>query len=199
MNFKNSDYKTKTKLILPFKGNWLVGNGGQDPKLNNHLKEDGTGPKNQTFAIDFIKEHINEGKGLDDYLAFNQEVTAPGDGIISQVIDGSIDNEIGQRDRYVIIGNTVVIDHQNGEWSVLCHFKQNSIRVKAGDKVRSGQVLGLCGNTGNSSEPHIHYHLQNHKLISQAEGLPIQFSKIKVNNEVKNHVELERGQKVENC
>lgn len=196
--FVMEQHKVKTHLILPFKGSWIVGNGGRDPKINNHLRADGTGPKNQMFAIDFVKEHKGEGKNLPDYIAFGQEVIAPAEGIICQVIDGSIDNEIEQRDQFVIIGNAIVIDHHNGEYSVLCHFKQGSIRVKVGEKIRSGQTLGLCGNTGNSSEPHIHYHLQNHPLISQAEGLPIQFSRILVNNEPRENIELVRGQVVKN-
>jgi murein DD-endopeptidase MepM/ murein hydrolase activator NlpD len=198
MELKHADYKTKTNLTLPFNGVWIIGNGGRDPKINNHLREDGASPINQTFAYDFIKEHKGGGTKLEDYEAFTQKVIAPGEGIISQVINGSFDNEIGETDLYVIVGNTVVIDHHNGEWSVLAHFKHNSIQVTPGEEVKQGDVLGLCGNTGNTSEPHIHYHLQNHKLISKGEGLPIQFSRIVVDDEIKQVIEVKRSQKVQN-
>lgn len=194
----SSSYKTKTSLILPFKGTWIVCNGGRDASKNNHRDADGNGPKDQMFAYDFTREHKGEGKNLEDYSAFGSEVIAPADGIISQVINGSMDVPIGQSDIYVVPGNSVVIDHGNGEWSMLAHFKFNSIKVKIGDKVKRGDLLGLCGNTGNTSEPHIHYQLQNNALPHKATGLPAQFAKIKVDGEVKENFEPERGQKVSN-
>lgn len=193
-----SNYKTKTLLILPFKGIWIVCNGGRDASKNNHRDADGNGPKDQLFAYDFIGEHKGEGKNLEDYRVFGSEVIAPADGLISQVINGSMDVPIGDSDLYVIPGNSVVIDHENGEWSLLAHFKYDSIRVKAGNKVKQGDILGLCGNTGNTSEPHIHYQLQDNALPHRATGLPAQFTKIKVDGEVKENYEPERGQRVSN-
>jgi len=137
------DYKTKTSLILPFKGIWIVGNGGRDASKNNHRGPDGNGPKDQMFAYDFIREHKGKGKNLEDYEAFGLEVIAPADGSISQVINGSMDNPVGDRDLYVIPGNRIVIDHKNGEWSMLAHLKFNSIKVKVGDKVK-GKVVVLA-------------------------------------------------------
>ena len=54
-------------------------------------------------------------------------------------------------------------------------FKHGSIVVNVGDTIKSGQYLGLCGNSGHSSEPHLHYHMQNSPTIFEGEGLPIQF------------------------
>ena len=184
--------------MLPFKGTWIVGNGGRNASKNSHINPDGTGPKNQRFAYDFIKDHKGNAKNLEDYEAFGLEVIAPADGVISQVINGSRDIPIGESDWVVICGNMVVIDHENGEWSVLAHFKHNSIKVKVGDKVKKGNLVGLCGNTGNTSEPHIHYHLQNGPIMYRATGLPVQFRRIKVNSELKKTVELEADQKVSN-
>lgn len=196
MNY--DDYKTKTSLILPFKGVWIVGNGGRDLEKNNHFKPDGSGPKSQRFAYDFARDHKGEGKVLEDYEAFGSEIIAPADGIVCQVVNGSIDVSIGESDRFVFPGNMVVIDHENGEWSVLAHFKHNSIKVEVGNNIMQGEVLGLCGNTGNTSEPHVHFHLQDNALVHRANGLPTQFSKIKVDGEIKKNYEPERGQKVEN-
>lgn len=192
------DYKTKTALILPFKGVWGVGNGGGSPEKNNHYSDDGTKPKSQKFAYDFAQSHNGKGEALNDYEAFGSEVICPADGEVSQIVDGSMDVSIGEHDRFVFPGNMIIIDHLNGEWSVLAHFKHNSIKVKVGDKVKQGDLIGLCGNTGNTSEPPIHYHLQDNALMHKANGLPSQFNRIKVDGEIKENFEPERGQKVSN-
>ncbi len=77
-------------------------------------------------------------------------------------------------------GNTVILIHREHEVSVLGHFQQGSIRVKCGDKVKRGQVLGLCGNSGNSSEPHLHFHVQNTPVLHDGTGLRCVFEKITV-------------------
>ncbi|NIQ73552.1 MAG: peptidoglycan DD-metalloendopeptidase family protein, partial [Candidatus Aminicenantes bacterium] len=75
--------------------------------------------------------------------------------------------------------------HQNGECSLLCHFKYQSIKVKVGDKVKQGDLLGLCGNTGNTTQPHIHFNLQDGPLMHKAGPLPAQFTKIIVDGKEK--------------
>lgn len=72
-------------------------------------------------------------------------------------------------------GNRIVIDHGNNEYSVLGHLKEGSIVLKVNDPVDRGQLLGLRGNNGHSSEPHIHYHLQNASDIDNGDGLPVRF------------------------
>lgn len=62
---------------------------------------------------------------------------------------------------------------------------------KVGDKVKRGDLVGRCGNSGNSSEPHLHYHLQNGPHFGQAEGLPAQFR-----NYVADGKKIERGELV---
>lgn len=188
------DYKTKTDLILPFKGGLTVTNGGRTIETNNHIKIEGSG----TYAYDFRNGHSGEGKRLEDYSVFDTEVIAPGEGIISQVINGSIDCMPGEKDRGVGVGNAVIIDHQNGEWSMLCHLRHDSIIVNVGNAVNQGDIIGHCGNTGNTSEPHIHYHLQNNALAHLAEPLLAQFRKITVNGEVKENYEPIRSEIVSN-
>ena len=83
------------------------------------------------------------------------------------------ENKIGKMPP--VHGNRVVIDHGNGEYSIIAHFKMGSIVVKKNSFVKQGQLLGLCGNSGQSSEPHIHYHLQNSPDIDHGEGLPVKF------------------------
>jgi len=74
-----------------------------------------------------------------------------------------------------LFGNYVIIDHGNDEFSVLAHMITGSIPVHPGEIVEKREMIGLCGNSGNSTEPHLHYHLQNSPSISSGEGLPAQF------------------------
>jgi hypothetical protein len=171
--------KHSSLLELPFQGQWMTFWGGDTKKQNIHHDV-----FNQKYAFDFVKidkngkTHKNKGEENEDYLAFAQNVLAPGDGIVTDVINGVRDNTPGSLNPYSALGNAVIIKHRELEISVLAHFKQNSIRVKVGDRVRQGQILGLCGNSGNSSEPHIHYHLQNTPIIQEGSGIKCSFENI---------------------
>jgi len=192
------DYQTKTNLILPFSGILMVSNGGRTPETNNHNRPADSGPQNQLYAYDFRTNTTSKEKTLEEFPVFGTEVIAPGEGEIIQIINGAIDVMPGERDRSVGVGNAIIINHQNGEYSLLCHFKHNSIKVSVGDKVRQGQVLGLCGNTGNTFQPHIHYNLQDGPKMHLAKALPAQFSKIIVNGVMKEKCEPIRGENVSN-
>jgi len=196
--YKQMDYQTKTKLILPFNGIWLVSNGGRSTETNDHVRPADQGPQNQLYAYDFRMEGSGKETKLEEYEVFGREVLAPGDGTIAQIIDGSIDVLPGERDRSVGVGNAIIIDHQNGEYSLLCHFKHRSIKVKVGDKVKRGEVIGLCGNTGNTLQPHIHFNLQDGPLMHTAKPLLAKFTRILVNGELKEDYEPIRGEKVSN-
>jgi hypothetical protein len=173
--------KNQTKLVLPFNGRWLVLWGGDTAELNNHHDD-----PVQRFALDLLgvgpdgKTHKGDGRRNDEYYAFGRAVLAPADGVVTEVIDGVRDNLPGSLNPLSALGNAVFIQHSKHEVSVLAHFKQASIKVKAGDAVRKGQVLGLCGNSGNSSEPHIHYHLQNTPVIQDATGIKCFFAELVV-------------------
>lgn len=171
----------KTVLRLPFSGQWRVAWGGDTKALNQHHDV-----PNQRYAFDFLqiddngKTHRKGGRHNEDYYAFGQKVLAPADGVVTDVIRGVRDNAPGTMNPYMGLGNTVIIQHADYEVSVLAHFKQDSIMVAAGDRVTRGQVLGLCGNSGNSSEPHIHYHLQNTPVIQDGQGIKCFFNNLRV-------------------
>ena len=126
------------------------------------------------------KTHKGDGSRNEDYYAFGREVLAPADGVVTDVIDGVRDNVPGSMNPLSALGNAVFIQHSKHEVSVLAHFKQGSIKVKAGDTVTKGQLLGLCGNSGNSSQGHIHYHLQNTAVIQVATGIKCYFEEVVV-------------------
>jgi murein DD-endopeptidase MepM/ murein hydrolase activator NlpD len=146
--------------------------GGDTRELNQH--HDVT---NQRFALDLLgvgedgKTHKDEGKANEDYFAFSRQILAPAEGIVTDVINGVRDNTPGSMNPYSALGNAVFIEHREHEVSVLAHLKLDSIKVKVGDKVIKGQVIALCGNSGNSSEPHLHYHLQNTPIIQDGTGI----------------------------
>jgi len=123
-------------------------------------------------------------------------VLAAAAGTIVWSCDSLPDQVPGQMDSRNPVGNGVVIDHGNGEFSILAHMQPTSLRVKTGDKVKASDILGLCGNSGNTSEPHIHYHLQDGADMSNAEGLPAPFTRVVINGKPTAKAELLKGQTV---
>jgi len=170
-----------TMLLLPFEGEWFVFWGGDTKEKNYHHTN-----QSQRFAFDFVQtdslgRHARtDGRRNEDFYAWEQHVVAPAAGIVIEAIDGVKDNEPAVMNQYSALGNSVTIQHSDSEYSVLSHMRRGSVKVKAGDKVTQGQLLGLCGNSGNSSEPHIHYHLQNTPVFQFATGIKVFFEKVKL-------------------
>lgn len=183
--------KHETELFLPFKGKWLVAWGGDTKELNQHHDT-----PNQRFAFDFLgvdeKGSTRKGQAQinEDYFAFAREILTPAGGIVTDVISGVRDNVPGSLNPYSALGNAVFIQHREHEVSVLAHLKLGSIKVKVGDKVKRGKVIGLCGNSGNSSEPHLHYHLQNTPIIQDGTGIKCYFQKVNVIEDGKHEQKL---------
>jgi hypothetical protein len=177
--------KHLTKLSLPFKGKWLVFWGGDTKQLNHHHEVPA-----QKFAFDLIgigengETRRGEGTKNEDYFCFGHEILAPADGVVVEAIDGVRDNMPGSMNPYCLVGNCVVIQHRTNEFSVLAHFQCGSVAVKAGEQVQRGQLLGKCGNSGNSSEPHLHYHLQHSPIFQDALGIKVFFENVAV---IKDH------------
>ena len=173
--------RNQIKLALPFKGEWFVFWGGDTVEKNYHQDA-----SDQRFAFDIVKfdasdkSHKSNGRKNEDYYAFGQEIIAPADGVVNYIVDGVHDNVPGEMNRMFVPGNTVIIKHADGEYSLFAHFKQNSIRVKPGDKVTKGQTLGLCGNSGNSSEAHLHFQVQNTPFFSDEASMKVFFEKVTV-------------------
>jgi hypothetical protein len=189
-----AEYRTRTPLRLPFHGEWFVGWGGRTLEENYHAAA-----TDQRFAYDLLvirdmRTHTGDGTLNEQYHCFGLEILAPGDGVVAGARDGLPDNRPGVMDRENPLGNHVVLDHGNGEHSFLAHLRQGSVRVVAGDRVAAGTVLGLCGNSGRSSEPHLHYHLQTTPDFAAGEGLPAQFLDYIANGDPVGRGEPTRGQ-----
>jgi murein DD-endopeptidase MepM/ murein hydrolase activator NlpD len=189
--------RNNTKMKLPFKGEWSVTWGGDTKEQNYHVES--VAQKN---AFDFLiydekgLTHKGTGEANEDYYAFGKELYAPCDGEVVLVVDGIKDNIPGILNPIYIPGNTVIIKTANGEFVFFAHFKQHSIVVKQGQKVTTGALLGLCGNSGNSSEPHLHFHLQNTEDMTKATGAKCFFDQLKVNGVLKSDYSPVKGDKI---
>jgi hypothetical protein len=168
-------HKTKAELRLPFEGAWYVLWGGRKYDDNRH-----TPVPDMRYAMDVF---IVKGPGTfqaagtrnEDYWAFGQPMLAPADGVVVAVENGVPDNVPNQPRPGVLYGNTVVIDHGTGEYSLLGHLQKGSVTVKPGERVVAGQQVARCGNSGMSTEPHLHYQLMDDADWTKAQGLPAQF------------------------
>lgn len=189
----NEGYETKTRLRLPFEDAWYVAWGGRPPRRNYHARA-----PDQRFAYDFLvlrdgSSHRGGGRENADYHCFGRPVLAPAPGRVVRAADSVPDNVPGEMNQRAIFGNHVVIDHGAGEFSVLAHLRRGSVTVEPGDRVERGQRLGACGNSGRSSEPHLHYHLQDGPEPGGATGLPAAFRGYRADGEVVERGEPTRG------
>jgi hypothetical protein len=169
------------RFRLPFDGPVTVGWGGATPEVNYHVIS-----PDQRWAYDLVvtvsgATHSGEGQRCEDYYIYDRPLLAPAAGRVHAVSDGDPDMPIGQmgggRDPG---GNHVVLEVAPGQFLFLCHFKPGSIVVKPGDQVVEGQPLGRAGNSGNTSEPHLHIHLQDGPESSFGEGIPLYFHAYRV-------------------
>ena len=181
-------YEQKTSIIVPFRGNGEV---GQDWVTNG-----GHGGFFADFALDLRGVDQNFAVQLSDAdenaasPGWGREVLAPAAGTVVYARNDVPDNSRpGQRPDFsfyaslrdparAYAGNCVIIDHENSEYSVLMHMQQGSLKVKVGDKVVSGQVIGKLGNSGDLSGPHLHYQLQAGPRLSHDQSLPFHFENI---------------------
>ncbi|WP_163327817.1 urea transporter [Desulfurobacterium thermolithotrophum] len=158
------------EINLPFSGRWTVWQSFEGKWTHKGAWK---------HAVDFVitdengNTYKNEGYYLTDYYAFGKPVLSPVDGQVIAVVNSLPDNPPGEADKENNWGNYVLIYDKRGFYVLLCHFKQNSIKVKAGDYVVKGTLLGLCGNSGYSPQPHIHVHVQ---LLPQVGAPTVPFS-----------------------
>ncbi|MFB9329980.1 M23 family metallopeptidase [Paenibacillus aurantiacus] len=168
---------SKTNYRPPFEGDWLVFWGGHNTFLNYHYEY---GPVR--YAYDLVVErdgfsYQGDPTKNESYFAYGQNVLAPADGVVVAVIDGIADNvPVGTMNEDQPAGNMVIIRHESGEFSTIAHFKNGSIVVQEGDRVQAGQFIGQCGNSGNSSEPHIHFQVSPPSKVEEiTTTIPVSF------------------------
>jgi urea transporter/murein DD-endopeptidase MepM/ murein hydrolase activator NlpD len=145
------------KLNLPFMGFWTISQG-----YDGTVTHRGEWGQALDFVISDDEQNTYQYPGTlpEHFYCYNKPVLACGDGSVELVVNHVEDNVIGDVNLKENWGNTVVIRHAEGLYSKVSHLKKNAIKVKPGDMVKQGDLLGLCGNSGRSPEPHLHFQLQ---------------------------------------
>lgn len=170
--------KPSTTVRLPADVPLKVAWGGDKIETNYHAIA-----PDQRWAYDLLVEPYAHGSDqLEEYGCYGVPVVAPAKGTVVKAHDGEPDEVPGVVSNNFTApeGNHVAIQlDETGTYLLIAHLKLGSVTVKTGDTVAEGQVIGACGNSGNTSEPHIHIHHQrqnpNFFPINFAEGLPLYF------------------------
>ena len=158
-------YASSRLLHLPFNGEWTVYQGFDGKWTHKGLWR---------HAYDFYQTDAQgqsfqgEGKQLQDYYCYQQQVCSPVKGCVVYVANQFPDNPVGVVDTINNWGNMVIIQDLLGYYVALCHLSPQQVFVKPGDWVEPYQVVGLCGNSGYSPQPHLHLQYQYSSYMSSA-------------------------------
>lgn len=191
-------FKVAGDYIFPLKGNLCICNLPMN--ISQHRKA-----QSQEFAIDIVSSEFSTSlkttpNKLSDYSIFGSNIMSIGDGTVVEIGDKFPDSEMDNPKSYsedffnklsnkmvsligiknTMLGNYVIIEHKSKEFSVYAHTRENSLCVKKGNKVKQGDVIAKVGNTGHSTEPHLHFQLIDSKNIFEANGLPIMFNNVAI-------------------
>ncbi len=177
--------RNTSPMSLPFDEEWFVYWGGTTEAQNYHVRE-----ISQQYAYDLlmVKDGASfEGdpKNNESYYAFGKDILAPCNARVVRVIEGVPDNVPGITNSRDLTGNTLVLQTAIGEYILFAHLKEGSVIVEEGQEVVQGEVMAQCGNSGNSTEPHLHLSLQNTVEMSDATGGKLYFERLMVNGELK--------------
>lgn len=168
------------RLAFPLRaGVYYVGGGGASRFINHHHAL-----PPQAYALDILRLNPWGARArgispveLTRYAIFGDTLFAPCSGPVLTAMDGLPDLPIGQRDTAHLAGNHVLLGC-GGAKVVLAHLLRGSVRVRTGERVGTGQPLGQVGNSGNTSEPHLHIHAERGGTpagILDGVGIPVTF------------------------
>ena len=79
-----------------------------------------------------------------------------------------------------LTGNYVLIDHGKNEYSLYAHLQRGSVRVHVADQVKAGTIIGKLGSSGNSTEPHLHFHVCDKPDPLMCAGIPVNFNNVNI-------------------
>ena len=170
-----ADTRPAVTVRLPSNDPLRVAGGGDALAFNQHAAV-----PDQRWAYDlFVEPYLVGASELDAYGCYGTPVVAPIDARVHLARDGLRDATPGELSTAEPLGNFVALTMPAGTFLLIAHLKQGSVRVRAGEHVSEGAVIGACGNSGHSSEPHIHIHHQRQDPadhpVNFAEGLPLFF------------------------
>lgn len=191
-----------TELRAPVRGRWIAFNSP-----GSRVPSHGVRAHGQMYAVDLLRGDADApqgpgrtllGRSPEDYPSFGAPVLAMAAGTVVHVTDHLRDHRA--RDSWpgliwmmtlegflrllggapAILGNRVIIRHDDSTFSAYAHLRRASVTVRPGDRVDVGQAVGHVGNTGNSSEPHLHVQLMDRPRPESATGLPMRWSGVEV-------------------
>ena len=209
---------SQTKFSLPLEGMWYDGSG---PSLHTHHRW----AVPEEFAHDFVRigaeglAYSGDGTHFADYYAYGQPVLAAADGQVVAVLDDVEEDEgllqragepldlymqriVGRQTEQLkqgsrgIVGNHVIIKH-GGEYSMYAHLKPGSVLVKPEQSVTRGQPIAAVGNSGSSTEPHLHFQVCDAPDPLMCAGIPARFENIEIYGAMEER-ELQSGDLVRN-
>lgn len=192
---ENGTVPAPMRLTYPFTGRWLTQNSPAS-RLPSH----GTTRFATAHAIDFVPVD-NQGSSAPftvrsllraepagKFAGFGRSIFAPIDGTVRAAVDSEADHDavrgfpsvgyaLSQHKRLTagwltLAGNHLMIETDDGPVVVLCHLKQGSISVALGQRVHVGDMLGRCGNSGNSTQPHLHLQVIDQPQVHLAQAVP---------------------------
>ncbi|CAM2823341.1 M23 family metallopeptidase [Salinicoccus roseus] len=167
---------SEVSYTMPVKDDWLVFWGGANEFINYHYAY-----PSQRYAYDLLimekgKTHKGTPMKNENYHAFNKDIIAPAGGRVVKVLNNIPDNVPGEMNEKQPAGNYIILQHAKKEYSLLAHLKENSIKVDKGDIVQAGDTIAKSGNSGNSSEAHIHFQVMDAPKIHKCKSIPIRFN-----------------------
>jgi len=189
------DRRAVITISPPLRGDgWMASNGPSPTSVHRRaiLPLEGHATISQRFAIDWAQVYADgewyrgDPPSNKSYRSYGQMVYAVADGTITEAKDGIPENTPGPTSRAVEMtletmpGNHIIEQIGDGAYATYAHLQPGSLRVKVGDHVRPGQVLGLLGNSGNSTAPHLHFQICDANSMMNCEGLPYAFKSFEV-------------------
>ncbi|MCT7658905.1 M23 family metallopeptidase [Mycobacterium deserti] len=183
----------------PLKGpNWVDGDGCCDTSAHRTALNPINGSLwgAERFAIDYVQlrpdGRLVNGPAAtpESYAYFGADIHAVSDGPVVSVREGLPEQPPGRNptglplDQYA--GNHVVQDLGDGNYALYAHIKTGTVKVQPGDQLTSGQVLGNVGNTGNTTAPHLHFHVMSTPDPLRSDGLPFVFDAFRLDSRIAN-------------
>ncbi|SDB52307.1 Peptidase family M23 [Flavobacteriaceae bacterium MAR_2010_188] len=194
------NHKSNNQYYFPLKGTWTAYGA---PSLISHHRWGSI----QEFAFDLVKigangnTHNGDGSKLTDYYSFGESVYAIGSGKVVSIFNGGTESnenlkqpnesseeyfnksaklqqELLSKGFSYVMGNHIIIEHDNDEYSHYAHLKTGSLKVKVGDSVNRGQQIAALGHSGNSTEPHLHFHVTDGPDMAYSRSIPVSFDNI---------------------